>query len=109
MSIDAGELAQSMLSAMKGVLSEKWPEIKEYAESEAKKLAESFVAIQTLKSAGKIDEEEAALHFSIQKNASRTVLLTIKGLSTLAAEQAINAALDVVKDTVNTAVGFTLI
>lgn len=109
MSINAGELVGNMLAAMQGVLSEKWPEIKEYGESEAKKMAQSFVMIQTLKAAGEIDEEEASLHFSIQKNASRTVLLAIEGLGVLAVEQALNAALDVVKDTVNTAVGFTLI
>lgn len=109
MSIDAGELAGNMLGAMQGVLSEKWPEIKEYGESEAKKLAQSVVMIETLKAANKIDEEEAVLHFSIQKNASRTVLLAIEGLGVLAVEQALNAALDVVKDAVNTALGFTLI
>lgn len=109
MSINAGELAGNMLNAMQGVLSEKWPEIKEYAESEAKKLAQSLVMIEALKVANKIDADEAALHLSIQKNASRMVLLTIKGLGVLAVEQALNAALDVVKDTVNTALGFTLI
>lgn len=109
MSVNAGELAGSMLGAMKGVLSEKWPEMKEYGEAEAKKLAESIVMIQTLRASNKIDEEEAALHFAMQKNASRTVLLAIEGLGVLAAEQAINAALNVVKDTVNTSVGFVLI
>ncbi len=109
MSINAAELAGNMLSAMRGVLSEKWPEIKEYAESEAKKLAQSLVMIEALKVANKIDADEATLHLSIQKNASRTVLLTIKGLGILAVEEALNAALDVVKDMVNTALGFTLI
>lgn len=109
MSINAEELAGNMLSAMQGVLSEKWPSIKEYGKSEAQKLAQSFVMIEALKASGQIDDEEAALHFSIQKNASRTVFLAIEGLGVLAVEQAINAALNVVKDTVNTAVGFTLI
>ena len=45
----------------------------------------------------------------IQKNASRTVLLTIEGLGLLAVEAAINAALNVVKDAVNTGIGFTLL
>lgn len=109
MSMNVKELAESMLSAMQGVLSEKWPEIKDYAEAEAKKLAQSLVMIEALNAANKIDAEEAALHLSIQKNASQMVLLTIKGLGVLAVEQALNAALDVVKETVNTALGFTLI
>lgn len=109
MSINAEELAGNMLAAMQKALSNKWSEIEEYGEAEAKKLAQSFVMIETLKAANKIGAEEAALHFSIQKNASRTMLLAIEGLGVLAVEQALNAALYVVKDTVNTAVGFTLI
>jgi hypothetical protein len=41
----------------------------------------------------------------LQHNASRAVLLTIKGLGIIAVEGAINAALDVVRDTINSAVG----
>jgi hypothetical protein len=36
------------------------------------------------------------------------VLLTIEGLGIIAVEQAINAALDVLKDTVNSALDFRL-
>lgn len=109
MSIDSGELAGNMIAAMQGMLSEKWPEIKEYGESEVKKLVQSFVMIETLRASDKIDEEEAALLFSIQKNASRTVFLSIEGLGILAVEKALNAALAVAKDAVNTALGFALI
>ncbi len=109
MSLNAGELAANMVEAMKGVFDEKWSEIKEYAETEAKKLAESFVMVEKLKLLRQIDEEESELQFNIQKNASRTVLLTIEGLGILAVEKAINAALNVVRDTVNTALGFNLI
>ncbi len=56
---------------------------------------------------GQITEEQARLHLDIQKNASRTVLLTVEGLGLLAAEQAINAR--VVRDSVNTALDFVLI
>jgi hypothetical protein len=37
------------------------------------------------------------------------VLLTIEGLGIIAVEQAINAAMDVLKKTVNTALDFSLI
>lgn len=109
MSLDAGQLAMNMLPAMRGVLSEKWPEIKEYVETETKKIAESFIMVEKLKMLNQIDQREAELHFNIQKNASRTVLFAIEGLGILAVEAAINAALDVVKDTVNTALDFALI
>ncbi|WP_462159504.1 hypothetical protein [Pseudoalteromonas sp. GB56] len=109
MSINAAELAGDMLGAMRGVLSDKWPNIREYGEAEAHKLAQSLSKIQALIIAGEIDEEEASLHFAIQKNTSETVLITLTGLSALAIEQALNAAFDVIKDAVNTALGFTLI
>jgi hypothetical protein len=109
MSLDTSQLTTDMINAIKGVLSDKWPKIKEYGETESKKLAESFAMIEKLKLKNEIDDEEARLQFKIQKNASRTVQLTNEGLGVLAAEEAINAAMKVVKDTVNSALGFTLI
>lgn len=98
-----------MLSAFKGVLSEKWPEVKNYAEAESKKLAENFVMIERLKLAGEISEEQAKLHHDIQKNASRSVLLAIEGLGLIAVEQSINAAMDVLRTTVNETLDFALL
>lgn len=109
MALSASQLGKDMVAALKGALMEKWPEIKEYGEAEAKKLAQTLVMIEALRVSGKINEEQATLHLEIQKNATRTVLLTIEGLGILAAEAAINAALNVVKDAVNTALGFALL
>lgn len=109
MTLDVGELVKKMFEAFESSLSDKWPEVKEYAETEAKKMAESLVMIEKLLLLEKITEEQAKLHFQIQQNATRMVLLTIEGLGILAVEQAINAALNVLKDSVNTALDFTLI
>lgn len=109
MSLDVGELASRMLEAFKGELSDEWPEVKDYAETEAKKLAENFLMIERLKLAGEINEEQARLHHDIQKNATRSVLLAIEGLGLLAVEQAINAAMDVLRETVNGTLGFALL
>jgi hypothetical protein len=109
MSLDVGELAKKMFEAFESSLTDKWPEVKDYAETEAKKMAESLVMIEKLILTDQINEEQAKLHFQIQRNATRMVLLTIEGLGIIAVEQAINAALDVLKDTVNTALDFTLL
>jgi len=109
MALNASLLSKDILAALKGALTEKWPEIKEYGAAESKKLAQALVMIESLKAAGRINEEQAALHLEIQKNASRTVLLTIEGLGILAVEAALNAALNVVKDAVNSAIGFALL
>jgi len=109
MSLDVKVLSIKMLEAFKGKLSEKWPDVKEYAKTESKKLAENFVLIERLKISGEITEEQAKLHVEIQKNATRAVLLTIEGLGLIAVEEAINAAMDVLRDTINTALNFTLL
>lgn len=109
MNLDAGELAANMFGAFKDTLSDKWPDVKDYAEAESKKLAENFIMIEKLKVTGVITQEQAKLHHDIQKNATRSVLLTIEGLGLLAVEQAINAAMDVLKETVNGALNFALI
>jgi hypothetical protein len=98
-----------MSDAAREVLDESWPDVKEYARSEFKKIAESIAMIARLRAAGKISAKKARLHLDIQKNASRMVLLTVEGLGILTVERAINAALGVVRDTVNTAVGFALL
>ncbi|MFV5212767.1 hypothetical protein ACLIIZ_03450 [Azonexus caeni] len=105
MKLDTGELSQAILAAFQGSLHERWPEIREYGESEAKKL----VMIEALQASGKITPAQAALHLEIQKNACRSVLLTLEGLGLLAVEAALDAALDVVRETVNGALGFALL
>ncbi|MBT3880312.1 MAG: hypothetical protein HON76_05330 [Candidatus Scalindua sp.] len=109
MSIDVADIAAKMLEAFKGQLTKKWPEVKVYAETEARKLAETLVMIEKLKLAGEITDEQAKLQLQIQKNACRTVFLAIEGLGIIAVEQAINAALGVLKDAINTALKFPLI
>ncbi len=109
MSLDVTQLGKDIFAAFNGTLIAKWPEIREYGEAEAKKLAQTLVMIETLKISGKITKEQAVLHLEIQKNATRMVFMTIEGLGILAAEAAITEALNVVRDSVNTAVGFSLL
>ncbi|MFQ5709489.1 MAG: hypothetical protein ACE5HO_18690 [bacterium] len=109
MAIDVAEILSKMLNAAQKEFGSKWPGVKDYAESEFKKLAENFATIEKLKLQGKVTEEQAKLLLDIQKNSARMVLLTIEGLGLLTVEAAINAALNVVKDVVNSALGIVLI
>lgn len=90
-------------------IEEEVPDVKEYAESEFRKIGESVALIEKLKKAGKITEEQARIHLEIQKNAARTVLLTLEGLGAVIVERAINAAIGAVRKTVNSALGWKLI
>jgi hypothetical protein len=109
MSLDIEALLGAMLGAAKSVLSDKWPELKDYTETELRGIAEGIALIATLHADGSITEEQARILLEMKKNTARNVMLTIEGLGVLAAEQAINAALGVVRDTVNTALRFPLL
>jgi hypothetical protein len=107
--VDWTALAPKMLAAVKGVFGKQWPEAKDYAQSELRKLQETLELIGRLTVTGKMTPEEAALQLQIQKNSARTVLLTLEGIGVLTAEEAMNAALEIPKSAVNTALGFALL
>ena len=107
--IDFSKLVQDMLTAAKGKLTSHWKEVKPYAEKEVNSFAENIKLIAELKIKGKITEEQAKLYIDIQKSSMRIVLLTIEGLGILAVESAINAAIDVIRSTVNTALGWRIL
>lgn len=107
--IDVGKLVRDMASAALGVLKKEYPAIQKYALTEFKKLGETIVNIEQLSLVGGIEKEEARVLIEIQKNAMRSVMLTVEGLGIIAVEQAINAALKAIRETVNKALGWKLI
>ncbi len=109
MSLDVATLAEQMLGAALPILKKDAEDAEAFAKTEFTKVAQTIVSIGQQVVAGQIDQEQAVLLLDMQTSASRNVLLTLKGLALLAVEQAINAALDVVKGAVNTALGFALI
>lgn len=109
MALKASSLVKEMLVAAKGEVSERWPDVKIYAETEAKKLAQTLVMIEKLKVAGQISKKQADILLDMQKQTSRVVLLTIEGLSLLGAEAAVNAAIKSIRDAVNDSIGWRLI
>lgn len=109
MELNYEQLAQDMLNAAKNVLNKHWKEAKPFAEQQFKSFSQNIQLIADLKLRGEITEEQAKLHLNIQRNSIQIVLLTIEGLGILAVEAAINAAIDVVKKSVNTAIGWTIL
>jgi hypothetical protein len=107
--LDIDSLASQMAAAAAGVLKQKWPDAAAFAKTEFQKIAYTIANIGEMVADKQINSDQAELLLDMQKNASRAVLLTIEGLGLLAVEEAINAALDVVKTVVNKAVGFGLI
>lgn len=104
--IDAEDLVAKMVQAAVGVLKGEWSKARVYAEPQFKELARIAVDIEAKKMAEKVTEEEARLLMKMQKNALDTVVITLKDEGLLAAEKAINAALEVGAGIVNAAIGW---
>lgn len=104
-SIDFGQLTKDVLSALVGALDDDVSDIAAFAKSEAAKIAVSVAQIGELRAAGVIDDEEVTLHLDIQKNASRAVLMAVKGVGIVSAERAVNAAIAVATRVVGQALG----
>lgn len=109
MAFDFSNLVPQMLGAAEKEIVSGWDEVKSYAETEFKKFTLSLEDIGKLLLSGKISVERAQLLTELHKNAIQNVLLTIEGLGILAVQRAINAAVSVIKDSVNSAIGFAVI
>jgi hypothetical protein len=107
--LDITDILSKMLAAAEASFKGSWPKIKDLATSSTKTLAQNIVDIEDLKIRGAITNEQAKLKLEVQKNAFKILLLSEEGLGLLAVEAALNAVLGVIKDVVNTAVGFALI
>ena len=107
--ITAASLASPIIAAFKGSFQERWPEIRDFAEGEARKLAQSLAQIVKLRTTGQISNAECGVLLEMQKNTARAVMLALAGMTLLLVEQAINAALAAVRDVVNGAIGFAFL
>ncbi|WP_312994376.1 hypothetical protein [Chryseobacterium flavum] len=107
--IDYNQLLKDMLNAMKQSLTDDWSNAQPYVKAEVNSFINNIKLIGELKLTGKITEEKARLYLEMQKSTMRIVLLTIDGLTIIAVENAINAAINVVKNTVNTAIGWAIL
>jgi hypothetical protein len=109
MALDVGTLADNMLGAALPILRKGAQDAESFAKTEFTKIAQTIVSIGEQVAAGQINQQQAALLLDMQTSASRNVLLCLQGLALLAVEEAINAALAIVKNAVNTALKFPLI
>jgi replicative superfamily II helicase len=103
--IDVGKLATDMLKAAQGKLTVHWNDVRPFAETEMKKLAETALQIQLGQADRSLTKEKAEILLAMQANASQAVLTAIETVGMIAAQDAINAAIGVLKDAVNKAIG----
>lgn len=109
MSLDVDAIAQAMIDAAKKVVDNQWPTTRDYFESESKMYAQRLASIAKMYADGMISEGRAKEHVDFQNEAWHTTLEAVKGLSQIMVEQALNAAIGVIRDVVNRAIGFALL
>ena len=108
-SIDFNSMLSQMIGAAKISLADKWPTVESLATSSLKSIAQNIIDIEVMTEENVITKEQSVLKIMLQQNAFRTMLLTQEGLGLLAAQDALNAVTDVIRGTVNKAIGFVLL
>ena len=92
------------LAALKGHADKAKP----FLAAEAKKIAETGLLIVEGKAKGEINDAQAKILLRMQANASQSVLTAVETIGMIAAQDAINAAVGVVRGAVNKALGIAL-
>jgi hypothetical protein len=107
--LSVSDLMNDMLGAVKASLGKDFSKAKDFAKPEFQRLARSLVDIAKLVAEKKVNQQQARSLLAIHRNTTQTVLLTIEGLGVIAVENALNAAFDVIRTTVNRVVKFALV
>lgn len=107
--IDIGNLFSSMFAAAKDATGDDWQSLVDHAEGELRRLAELAARIEAQHLVGDLTDEEATALLEGARIAARIALRSAAGVQRVIAEKAINAAVGVLRETLNSAVGFSLL
>jgi N-acetylmuramic acid 6-phosphate (MurNAc-6-P) etherase len=102
-------LDEKMFDAAKSSLGSTFASVKVYWKAESEKLAITLRMIIESSAANEISRAEAKILLNQQKVATSAVLTAVEGMSAVAAQAALNAALKAAKDLVNSKIGFPLL
>lgn len=107
--VTAANLGDKMYSAAKMSFGSKYAFVRGYLKAESEKLAITLRMIVEQSASGELSKTEARILLNQQKVAASAVLTAAEGMTAVAVQAAINAALKVVKDFVNGELGFALL
>jgi hypothetical protein len=109
MALNVGQILGDMVGAAKSTAADQWGEIKTAVTFEMRMLAQRIVQIVKLRTSGQIDNDDAKLFFLMARNNGVAAIAMATALTGIAVQKIMDAALGVVKTTVNSAIGFALI
>lgn len=107
--IKVSDLVPAMLSAARKIIGEDWIQTKAALKIEIKAAARSLKEIVKAFAAGEINEKTAGYLVKMIKLNLISVVAGIINQAKIAAEDVVNAILGVVKNAINTAIGFALL
>jgi hypothetical protein len=107
--VTSENLSEKMFEAAKTSVGGKFALIRHFLQAESEKLAITLRMIIQASTTGEISKTEAKILLNQQKVAAAAVLTSAEGMTAVAVQAAINAALKVVKDFVNGKIGFPLL
>lgn len=107
--IDAQALFTDMFQAAKLAAGEGWDDIRATVKIEFKAVAKRIKEIAKAYAADQINKQTARLLMKMVRNNVVSALALTTNLVLITAEKIVNAALKVVKEVVNTAIGFVLV
>jgi len=109
MALDFSAIFADMLSAAEKTAGQQWVQVKKAVSFELRTLAQRLVQIVDLRTSGEIDEDDATLFFTMGRNNCVAAIAMATALVAAAVKKIVDAALNVVKTAVNSAIGFPLI
>lgn len=107
--VDIQALGTAMIDAARNALAGHGTEFQAIAETEFRRLAGALNDTGLLLVRGEIDRDSAQRLLNIHRLSIRSVLRSVEGMTLLAAEQAVQAAMRTAAGTLNRATGFKLI
>lgn len=107
--VTAENLSEKMFEAAQMSLGNRFVLIKHFLRDECEKLAITLRMIMEASANGNISRVEARILLNQQKVAAAAVLTSAEGMTAVAVQSALNAALKVAKDFVNGKAGFALL
>jgi len=104
MSFDIEGTFEEMLAAISGVVSGEWPAMKECVEKALEDEKEALEMIASLRLAGDIDDEDLKSNLEDEKVVLEAALLACSVRAKVVAENAANAAIDVLNKAIMAAI-----
>jgi len=109
MSINVSQLVQSMVSAATGAAKGHAADLKNFYEARARLIAENAAALASDRLAGKINDDDVRFAYDELRESEKAVVAALDVTAKAAAQDAINAALNVAASAINTATGFAIL